>query len=52
LKHGWTADKAITEARRYGMSWAEFGMRSYISNYYKQHSSTQTPAAAAATTSK
>jgi len=52
LKHGWTADKAITEARRYGMSWAEFGMRSYISNYYKQHSSTQTPTAAAATTSK
>lgn len=51
-RHGWTADKAITEARRYGMSWAEFGMRSYISNYYKLHAATQTPAATAATTSK
>jgi tyrosine-protein phosphatase SIW14 len=35
-REGWTADRAITEARRNGMSWAEFGMRSYISNYYKQ----------------
>jgi tyrosine-protein phosphatase SIW14 len=54
LKNGWTADKAIAEARRYGMSWAEFGMRSYISNYYKQHTGSQTPAAAvgATTTSK
>ncbi len=33
---GWTADRAVAEARRYGMSWAEFGMKSYISNYYKQ----------------
>jgi protein tyrosine/serine phosphatase len=32
----WTADRAIAEARLYGMSWAEFGMRSYISDYYKQ----------------
>jgi tyrosine-protein phosphatase SIW14 len=31
---GWTADRAIAEARSHGMSWAEFGMRSYISNYY------------------
>jgi protein tyrosine/serine phosphatase len=35
-REGWTADRAIVEARRNGMSWAEFGMRSYISNYYKQ----------------
>ncbi len=35
-RDGWTADRAIAEARRNGMSWAEFGMRSYISNYYKQ----------------
>ena len=33
---GWTADRAIAEARLYGMSWAEFGMKSYISDYYKQ----------------
>ena len=46
-REGWTADKAIAEARRYGMSWAEFGMRSYISNYYKQQIRTQIPTAAA-----
>jgi len=46
----WTADRAIAEARRYGMSWAEFGMRSYISNYHKQLARTRTrnqPAAVA-----
>lgn len=31
---GWTDNRAIGEARTHGMSWAEFGMRSYISNYY------------------
>jgi tyrosine-protein phosphatase SIW14 len=43
----WTADRAIAEAKRYGMSWAEFGMRSYISNYYKQQVQTRTQPAAA-----
>lgn len=33
---GWTADRAIAEARHNGMSWAEFGMRRYIANYYKR----------------
>jgi len=33
---GWTADRAVAEARSHGMSWAEFGMRSYIFTYYKQ----------------
>jgi len=33
---GWNAERAITEAKRYGMSWAEFGMKGYISGYYKQ----------------
>ncbi|MEK6406622.1 MAG: tyrosine-protein phosphatase [Acidobacteriota bacterium] len=33
---GWTGQRAIAEARRYGMSWAEFGMRRYIADYYKQ----------------
>lgn len=47
---GWTADRAIAEARRYGMSWAEFGMKSYIWEYYKQLLRNRTqPAAAAAT---
>lgn len=33
---GWNAERAIAEAKRFGMSWAEFGMRGYISDYYKQ----------------
>jgi protein tyrosine/serine phosphatase len=40
-REGWTADRAIAEARQNGMSWAEFGMRSYISNYYKRQTRTQ-----------
>jgi tyrosine-protein phosphatase SIW14 len=43
----WTSDRAISEARRYGMSWAEFGMRSYIENYFKKQSSNRTQPAAA-----
>jgi tyrosine-protein phosphatase SIW14 len=34
LHDGWAAGKAISEARQYGMSWTEFGMREYISDYY------------------
>src|SRR5690349_20998015 len=33
---GWAVDRAIGEARSHGMSWAEFGMRNYISAYYRQ----------------
>ena len=46
---GWNAERAITEAKRYGMSWAEFGMRGYISDYYKQQQvrAKSQPAAAA-----
>jgi len=32
---GWTVDRSITEARGYGMSWVEFGMRNYIGDYYR-----------------
>jgi protein tyrosine/serine phosphatase len=50
---GWNADRAIAEAKTYGMSWTEFGMRGYISDYYKQKvSSRNQPAAAAATTNR
>jgi len=45
---GWTADRAIAEARSNGMSWAEFGMRRYISNYYKQQVRSQNQPTAAA----
>jgi protein tyrosine/serine phosphatase len=44
---GWNFDHAISEAKHFGMSWAEFGMKGYISDYYKQHLRTagQSPAA-------
>jgi tyrosine-protein phosphatase SIW14 len=32
-KEGWAGERAINEARQYGMSWMEFGMRDYISDY-------------------
>ncbi|MFL6216881.1 MAG: fused DSP-PTPase phosphatase/NAD kinase-like protein [Blastocatellia bacterium] len=35
---GWTDERALDEARRYGMSWMEFGMRSYIADYYQRFS--------------
>jgi len=49
---GWTADRALSEARGYGLSWMEFGMKSYIADYYKkkQNRSNAAEASAAATT--
>ena len=35
-KEGWTDGRALAEARQYGMSWMEFGMRNYISDYARQ----------------
>jgi tyrosine-protein phosphatase SIW14 len=32
---GWTAERAKAEARRYGMSWVQVGMKDYISDYYR-----------------
>ena len=47
---GWTADQATAEAKKLGMSWMEFGMKGYISDYYKRQSpvrrTQQVPAAA------
>jgi protein tyrosine/serine phosphatase len=37
-KENWTDERAISEARQYGMSWMEFGMRDYISTYARQTS--------------
>ena len=45
---GWTGDKALTEAKRYGLSWAEFGMKRYISDFYVRRAKTK-PSVAAAT---
>ena len=33
--HDWTADQAMKEAKRHGMSWMEFGMKDYVSDYYR-----------------
>lgn len=30
---GWTSEKAKAEAKHYGMSWVQFGMKDYISDY-------------------
>jgi protein tyrosine/serine phosphatase len=35
LNDGWTADQAMYEAKRFGLSWIEFGMKDYISDYYR-----------------
>jgi tyrosine-protein phosphatase SIW14 len=40
IKHeGWTAERAKSEARQHGMSWVEFGMKDYISDYHTRHKS-------------
>lgn len=31
---GWTSEKAKAEAKHYGMSWVQFGMKDYIKDYY------------------
>jgi protein tyrosine/serine phosphatase len=36
-REGWSPDCALAEAKRYGMSWIEFRMKHYISDYYKRH---------------
>ena len=35
LRDGWTADKALVEAKRFGLSWMEFGMKDYVLDYYR-----------------
>ena len=33
----WDGQRAAAEARKFGMSWIEMGMKEYISDYYKSH---------------
>lgn len=47
-REGWTGERAITEARRYGMSFMEFGMRGYISDYYSKQLKSRAAAAKSA----
>jgi uncharacterized protein (TIGR01244 family) len=37
-REGWTDERAISEARKHGMSFMEFGMRNFISDYYRRQS--------------
>lgn len=34
---GWTSEEAKAEAKRFGMSWVQVRMKSYISDYYEKH---------------
>jgi hypothetical protein len=45
---GWTAEQALAEAKRYGLSWAEVGMKRYIGDYYERHAKSKQAAASAA----
>jgi len=36
-RDNWTADRAIAEAKQFGMSWVQFGMKSYISDYFNRN---------------
>jgi tyrosine-protein phosphatase SIW14 len=38
---GWTGDAALREAKHYGLSWVEFGMKDYIKDYARDHSGQQ-----------
>jgi tyrosine-protein phosphatase SIW14 len=44
---GWTAEQATAEAQKHGLSWMEFGMRGFISDYYKRRIRSQNQPAAA-----
>jgi len=34
-QYEWTAREAMSEAKRHGLSWMEFGMKDYVSDYYR-----------------
>ena len=40
-QEGYTAEKAQAEAKKYGMSWVQFGMKGYIGDYYRKRSASQ-----------
>jgi protein tyrosine/serine phosphatase len=39
-RDGWSDKEALKEAKRYGMSWVQFGMKDYIRDYYKRRTNT------------
>lgn len=40
---GWTGDEAKAEAKRFGLSWVQFGMKSYIAQYREKHKAAPPP---------
>ncbi|HEX8494048.1 MAG TPA: tyrosine-protein phosphatase [Pyrinomonadaceae bacterium] len=38
---GWTSEQAKQEAKHYGMSWVQRGMKDYISDYYRDRKARQ-----------
>ena len=43
----WTAKEALKEAKRYGMSWMQFGMKDFIRDYYRDYAGAAAPGKAA-----
>jgi protein tyrosine/serine phosphatase len=39
MHDGWTSEDALREAKHYGMSWMEFGMKDYVRDYSRDHAS-------------
>jgi uncharacterized protein (TIGR01244 family) len=37
MHDGWSSEDALREAKRYGMSWIEFGMKDYVKDYSRDH---------------
>jgi tyrosine-protein phosphatase SIW14 len=37
MHDGWSSEDALREAKRYGMSWMEFGMKDYVKDYSRDH---------------
>jgi protein tyrosine/serine phosphatase len=37
----WTATQALSEAKRFGLSWMEFGMKDFVSDYYRDWNARQ-----------
>jgi uncharacterized protein (TIGR01244 family) len=42
MQDGWTSEDALREAKRYGMSWMEFGMKDYVKDYSRDHKGERT----------
>jgi uncharacterized protein (TIGR01244 family) len=42
MHDGWSSEDALREAKRYGMSWMEFGMKDYVKDYSRDHAGERT----------